>query len=86
MPTFSKKRYLILFDFMVCLCISQQHHLSRNQMNETSSCTQLKTQIKVEKGPNEISSNLLAIQNDWHIDYSVVYTVQYFMLMDVLRK
>jgi hypothetical protein len=49
-------------------------------MNETSSCT--KTQIKVEKGPNEIFLNLSTIQNDWHIDYWVVYAVQYFMLMD----
>jgi len=47
---------------------------------------QLKTQIKVEKGPNEISLNLLAIQNDWHMDYSVVCTVQYFMLMDGLGE
>jgi len=76
----------ILFSFMVCLCISQQHYLSRNKRNETSSHVQLKTQIKVEKGPNEISLNLLAIQNDWHIDYSVVCTVQYFMLMDGLGE
>ncbi len=55
-------------------------------MNETSSCTQLKTQIKVEKGPNETSLNLLAIQNEWHIEYWVVYTAQYFMLMDGLGK